>query len=197
MFNRERVKAKKSFEDTVASYAKPDLGQRHADLDARFKADPAAAMVLDEAVTSSIHVPGRVHAYGQVTPGHYGLPPINMGAHEKVGGEMDFPNPGELLCVAIASCFDSTVRFISCRLGVELVSLSVHVKGNVDVRGTLRQADVPVAFQDFTLGVAFDAGPGVPKSTVQAILNAAEQSCVVMQTIRHSPAITAKHDIAG
>lgn len=187
-----------SFEQSIASYAAINLGARHASLAASYKTDPALAMVIDEAETCSDFVPASTHLYTQVTPGYHGLPPINVGTHDKVGGNHDFPNPGEILCAAIAACFDSCVRLITCRLGIELHALSVHVRGEVDVRGTLKmEPGVPVGFQCFALQVDIDAGPGVPEATVQAILKAAEESCVVMQTIRTSPPIEVNAAIAS
>jgi uncharacterized OsmC-like protein len=60
-----------------------------------------------------------------------------LGIHHAVGGYHDAPNPGDLLCAALASCLDSTLRIIAARLGVRLVALEVDVTADVDVRGTL------------------------------------------------------------
>ncbi len=186
-----------SFKDTVLSYLPVDLGARHAGLDAAYKADAGHALVVDEAVTTSAFVPGTTALYSQVTLGHYDLPPIDIGVHEKVGGNHDFPNPGELLCAAIAACFDSCIRLICCRLGVDLKALSVQVRGHVDVRGTLKMAQgVPVGFQSFTIDVDIDGG-NVPEQTIAAILKAGEESCVVMQTIKHSPPIEISYHSNG
>jgi hypothetical protein len=38
-----------------------------------------------------------------------------FGTHTAVGGESDYPVPGELLCAAVASCLDSTIRTIANR----------------------------------------------------------------------------------
>jgi hypothetical protein len=58
-----------------------------------------------------------------------------MGVHSKVGGNCDFPNPGEMLSVALASCLDTTTK--------------------VDARGTLRVDDsVPVGFQTIDVRIA-------------------------------------------
>jgi len=188
----------RSFEKIIAEYETPDLGQRHQVLDTTFKANPSEAMTLDEAHTTSDNVPGNVHLYTKVTPGDHGHEPISVGTHSKVGGNHDFANPGEILCAAIAACYDSSIRMVSCRLGIDLLGLSVKVIGNVDVRGTLKlDKTVPTAFQGFDVVVDINAGPAVDEGLVKAILNAAEESCVVMQTLLQSPPIAVEHRIAG
>jgi len=187
-----------SFHETHTDCGPAELSARHARLSDTFQRDPCHAMVTDEAHTNSDGVPANDTLYTQVTPGAYGHAPIAVGVHERVGGNHDYANPGEILCAAIAACYDSCVRMISCRLGIELQALSVKVAGHVDVRGTLKlDPGVPVGFQDFTLMVSIDAGPGIPETTVKAILKAAEESCVVMQTIRRPPAIEVLPDIQG
>jgi uncharacterized OsmC-like protein len=190
--------SKASFHEPLTEFGPVELSARHAQLSDAFQSDPCHAMVTDEAHTSSDGVSANDALHTQVTPGDYGHAPIAVGVHERVGGNHDFANPGEILCAAIAACYDSCVRLISCRLGVELRALSVKVAGHVDVRGTLKlEPDVPVGFQGFTLMVNIDAGPGIPETTVKAILKAAEESCVVMQTIRQSPAIEVLPEIQG
>ena len=180
-----------SFEETVSNYRKPDLGARHQVLADLYEKDPKEAIVQDVGETSSEFVPGSTHLYSQVQAGSYGLPRISLGSHEKIGGNGEFPNPGELLCASIAACFDSCVRLISCRLGVELQHLAVKAVAEVDVRGTLKmKADVPVAFQTISLDVSITAHPEVPVITLEAILKAAEESCIVMQTIKSAPEIS-------
>ena len=45
-----------------------------------------------------------------------------IGIHTAVGGNCDFPNPGELLSAALAGCLDTTVRIIANRLGIPVIS---------------------------------------------------------------------------
>ena len=41
----------------------------------------------------------------------------DYGIDDTVGGYDDLPNPGHLLCAALASCLDSTTRMIADQLG--------------------------------------------------------------------------------
>ena len=91
-----------------------------------------------------------------------------------------------LLAAALASCLDSTLRIIANRLDIKLIRLSVTATGEVDVRGTLMVSpDVPVGFQHFQLAVDIEAEPDTAPAMLKALLNAAEASCVVMQTLRN------------
>lgn len=76
--------------------------------------------------------------HGVTKPGReeYGVG-RQFGSHRAVGGYHDAPNPGDILCAALAACLDSTIRVTAARLDVTLESLSVEVTADVDVRGTL------------------------------------------------------------
>lgn len=193
----QQMNQRAQFENAVEAGKGVDLTARHERLAAAFEDAPGLAMVIDEADTHSAYVPADATLYTRVRAGLYPHEPIDVGVHHRVGGNHDFANPGELLCAAIAACYDSCVRLICRRLGIELKHLAVRVRGNVDVRGTLKlDANVSVGFQGFQVGVEIDAGKGVPTTTVEAILRAAEDSCVVMQTIRTAPQIKLEFDIA-
>jgi uncharacterized OsmC-like protein len=108
-----------------------------------------------------------------------------FGIHGAVGGQHDAPNPGDILCAALAACLDSTLRIIARRLGVTLERLEVGVLGEVDVRGALAlDRDVPVGFQSMECRVLLQTAPGTDPSLRQRLLEGAERSCIVMQTLR-------------
>lgn len=116
--------------------------------------------------------------------------PVSMpiGIHAAVGGESDYPNPGDVLCGAIASCLDSTIRVVANRVGVKLEELSVDVKGIVDVRGTLRvDRDTRVGFKRFDIKLRIKPAGYVPKMMLKRIVKGAESCCVVRQTLRRAP----------
>jgi len=166
-----------------------DVRTRQDPLRARYREAAQEARIVDRGRTSGgvetdpFH--GRVAAgsqdYGIVWP---------FGVHAAVGGYHDGPNPGDLLCAALAACFDSTLRIIADRLQVKLTSLEVDVTGEVDVRGTLAvDRQVPVGFQKMHCRVDFQAAPGTDPRTLEKLLAAAEHSCVVLQTLRSGVAV--------
>ncbi len=113
---------------------------------------------------------------------------IPVSVHQAVGGESDFPCPGELLAAALASCLDTAIRMIANLKGIELQHLEVHVSLGADVRGTLMTGDnVPVGFQSAQMNVELEAADDQPEAHLNALLDAAERSCVILQTLRAPP----------
>jgi len=160
--------------------------------------DPEQAWIIDSAMTSSDHVPAGEPIHTQVTFG-VGMPASQrIGVHRKVGGECDFPNPGEVLSAALTSCLDTTIRIIANRLGLPLTRLQVTADAKVDVRGTLRvDESVVVGFQTIDLRVKIAAAEGVTQQQIGMLLKAAENSCVVLQTLRNPPQISLNCDCAN
>lgn len=118
---------------------------------------------------------------------------LPFGIHKAVGGYSDAPNPGDILCGALAACLDSTIRIIAERLGVILESLEVDVKANQDVRGTLLiSREVPVVFQMINCNVNLKAKDGTDPRILQKLLGAAEHSCVTMETLLSSVSIVTR-----
>ncbi|MYM63419.1 OsmC family protein [Pseudomaricurvus sp. HS19] len=176
------------------------MNKRQAPLTQAYRSGPegaAGAMVVDYASTSSERVPAASPLYAEVRLTRHLPHSVPVGVHTAVGGECDFPTPGDLLCGALAACLDSTLRIIANKLGLVLRSLAVQVEGRVDVRGTLRvDKETPVAFQGFDVCVDIDAGDGDGK-LVELLINAAEQSCIVLQTLRNPAACTLTTRVAG
>jgi uncharacterized OsmC-like protein len=168
----------------VAEEHRIDVRARQEPLRARYREDPREAGITDGARTV-----GGAHldpVHGRVRPGSvdHGID-WDFGIHRAVGGDHDLPNPGDILCAAVASCLDSTLRMIADRLGVTLTSLEVDVRADVDVRGTLVvDRAVPVGFQNMRCNVDIAAADGTDPKTVEKLVRAAEHSCVCLQTVR-------------
>jgi uncharacterized OsmC-like protein len=98
----------------------------------------------------------------------------------------DAPNPGDLLCAALATCLESTIHMIADRLGMRLDALEVDVTASVNVRGTLVvDKAVPVGFQQMRCRVSLKPAPGTDPRLVERLMAAAEHSCVNLQTLRN------------
>ena len=165
------------------------MNERQAPLYEQYSVDPAAAIITDYAVTHSMRIPATDPLHGELELTHQRDVTVPVGVHTAVGGDGDAPTPGDILCGALAACLDSTIRIISNRLGITLESISVEVRGEIDVRGTLRASDeCPVAFQTLQTHVDIQVPPEADEKLVQQILKAAEYSCVILQTLRGSPA---------
>jgi uncharacterized OsmC-like protein len=178
------------FESATLAAQNIRMKDRHTPLCEGYVERPERAMIIDSARTSSANVSARVPIYTEAVLGRNIPVSVPVGIHTAVGGECDYPNPGDILCGAIASCLDSTIRVVCNRVGVTLKELSVEVDGIADVRGTLRvDRDAPVGFQRFDIRVHIKPAGFVPKMMLKRIVKGAESSCVVLQTLRRAPEI--------
>lgn len=149
---------------------------------------PDAAWVHDHARTVDAQVPATHPIHAHVVCGE-GIPvDIPVSVHKAVGGESDFPCPGEILAAALASCLDTAIRMIANLKGIKLSHLQVQVSFGADVRGTLMTGDkVPVGFQTAHMKVDLKTECGLSKMHLNALIDAAERSCVILQTLRAPP----------
>lgn len=165
-----------------------NMSERQAPLYERYASEPEAAQITDYAICTSNTTAAANPLRGDLELTHARDTRVKIGVHRAVGGLSDQPTPGDILCGALASCLDSTLRIIANRFGVTLEALSVEVTGEVDVRGTLRASDdCPVAFQAFRTHVDIQVAEDVDDKLVAQLIKAAEYSCVVLQTLREVP----------
>jgi uncharacterized OsmC-like protein len=105
-------------------------------------------------------------------------------------------NPGQLLCVALATCQDGLIRMMAGALGIELEQLEVEVSGLVDVRGTMNLAsEVPVGFQSLSMAVRLRAAPGTPPRLLERLRHGAERLCVNLETLRGGVPVETRYEL--
>jgi uncharacterized OsmC-like protein len=157
--------------------------ERQEPLRKRYRTAPGEAWIEDRARTEDGAAQDPFH--GTLVAGE-GQERWRVGIHRAVGGFHDLPNPGDVLCGALAACYDTTLRMVAERLGIPIEDMAVQVTAEVDVRGTLAvDREVPVGFQRMTCHLRLRAGPGVPAEALVRLTAAAERACVVLQTLRH------------
>ncbi len=166
--------------------------QRHLILYKKYQNNPASAWITDSSkvIGTNLQDPFRT----SVSVNDKMKVPFKIGVHKAVGGDNDFPNPGDLLCASLASCFESTIRMISNKLGIELIETKIRANAQVDVRGTLMiDKSVPVEFQSMHIDALI-----ITKNTNEKLLNTlikgAKQSCIVYQTLKLGTPITLNAD---
>ncbi len=163
--------------------------QRQLPLRQRYLDNPAAATITDRGRTERGCDTDPFHGFAIAGSQDYGIV-WPFAIHHAVGGYHDGPNPGDLLCAALASCLDSTLRIIAARLDVRLTKLEVDVTAEVDVRGTLvHDRTVPVGFQRMRCAVRLQAADGTDSGLIEKLVAAAEYSCVNLQTLRSGVAV--------
>ncbi len=165
-----------------------------APLRAEYKSSSEAAHVIDHARTTSADASDPFHATVEPMPESGVTLPVSV--HRAIGGPHDAPTPGDILCVALAACQDSSFRMVANLLDVELEFLEIEVTGNVDVRGTMAiDQHVPVGFQAMRCNVRFRAKKGTNPKLLEKLRVAAQRCCVVQQTLRNPPPVETTFDM--
>jgi uncharacterized OsmC-like protein len=171
-----------------------NMREAQAPLRAKYKTAAETALVVDRAQTSGQNAGDPNHSVVEPMPGCGATLPV--GVHSALGGLHDAPTPGDILCAALAACQDSSVRVVANLLGVDLESLEVTVTGNVDVRGTMMvDRSVPVGFQSMRCDVRLRVRAGTDPGLIGKLKAAAEQSCVVLQTLRAPPRVEMQFEV--
>jgi uncharacterized OsmC-like protein len=166
----------------------PNVYEAQKPLRAKYKVEPKRAMVIDHAKTSGELAADPFHS--RVEPMDGCGVSIPIGVHAALGGLHDAPTPGDMLCAALAACQDSAVRMVANLMNIELLELEVRVTATVDVRGTLAMDPaVPVGFQAMTCDVKIKVKEGTPARQMQRLQIAAQQCCVVQQTLKAPPVV--------
>jgi uncharacterized OsmC-like protein len=155
-----------------------------APLKDRYRADPKAALVtlraqgsLDSAAIACKVETGRALAVA--------------GLHPATGGSGAELCSGDMLLEALVACAGVTLKAVATSMGVTLRSGEVTAEGDLDFRGTLGVAkDAPVGFADIRL--KFELDTDAPQAELDTLLKLTERYCVVLQTLKRSPAIEAK-----
>lgn len=171
-----------------------DVRKAQAPLRTKYRTAPESALVTDRARTSGQNASDPYHSVVEPMPGCGSTLPV--GVHGALGGLHDAPTPGDILCSALAACQDSSVRLVANLLGVELEFLEVTVTARVDVRGTMMvDRSVPVGFLSMRCEVQLRVKDGTDPRLIDKLKAAAEQSCVVLQTLRAPPRIEMQFEV--
>jgi len=169
---------------------KADVCARQAPLRELYENTPEEALITDRGRTTGGLDTDPFHGYVKPGSKDYGVV-WPFGIQRAIGGDHDAPNPGDMLCGALAACMDSTIRLVADHLGVTLTSLEVKVAAELDVRGCLVvDRKVPVGFQKMNCHVDIKTADGTDPKLESMLKAASEYSCVNMNTLRSGVPIT-------
>lgn len=159
---------------------------------------PEQAMTRKWAQTSATNIPADDPFHGEVEIGDgYGTF-LRFGLDRYVGGLHDAPNPGDLMCAALATCTDGAIRMIADLMRVRLTALEVEVTGELDVRGCLLiDRDVRVGFERLSCNVRLQAAEGTDPRRLDALVAAAERVCVNVDTLRSGVEVAIAAEVIG
>jgi uncharacterized OsmC-like protein len=113
---------------------------------------------------------------------------VEAGLHPATGGSGMHACSGDMLLEALAACAGVTLRAVATALEIPVRGGTIDVEGDLDFRGTLGVSkEAPVGFREIRvwLNLDSDASP----DQLATLHKLTERYCVVLQTLRSSPAI--------
>ena len=160
-----------------------ELRAMQAPIKERYKADPAAAVI-------TLKAKGEVGGEGLTCKLETGRALAVAGLHPATGGSGLELCSGDMLLEALVACAGVTLKSVATAVDVPLRSGQVIAEGDLDFRGTLGvERTAPVGFRDIRLAFTLDTDE--PRDRIETLLKLTERYCVVLQTLRNSPPLTA------
>jgi len=157
-----------------------ELKQLQAPIKARYREDPAAAVItlkaegkIGEGVTCSIDT-GRAL--------------VEAGLHPATGGSGLHACSGDMLLEALVACAGVTLNAVATALDLKVRDATIKAEGDLDFKGTLGvDKQAPVGFRDIRL--SFDIDGDLSDDELATLLKLTERYCVVYQTLKSAPPI--------
>ncbi|HWC27236.1 MAG TPA: OsmC family protein [Solirubrobacteraceae bacterium] len=158
------------------------LKERYADRPEQARITLTATGTLDDEIACNVHT-GRALA--------------KAGLHPATGGDGSLLCSGDMLLEALVACAGVTLRAVATALEIPIEGGTITADGELDFRGTLGvDRGAPVGFDAIALRFELDA-PDADEQQLATLLKLTERYCVVLQTLRSSPALTAEITAAG
>jgi uncharacterized OsmC-like protein len=148
----------------------------------KYRDDPRAALI-------TLRAEGR--ATGLSCKVQTGKALVEAGLHPATGGDGTAACSGDMLLEALVACAGVTLRAVATSIGVEVRDATITAEGDLDFRGTLGVSkEAPVGFAAIRL--QFDLDTDATDEQKATLLKLTERYCVVLQTLRAAPPITAR-----
>ncbi len=161
-----------------------ELRASQAPLKQRYREDPEAALI-------TLTAEGRL-GEGLACRVETGRALVEAGLHPATGGTGQQACSGDMLLQALVACAGVTLSAVATSLGIELRGGHLTAEGDLDFRGTLGVAkDAPVGFREIRLRISLDSDASPEER--QKLLELTERYCVVYQTLRNGPYLTASY----
>jgi len=160
-----------------------ELKTIQAPLKQKYKDNPSSAVV-------TLKASGRLDAPGVSCRVETGRALVEAGLHPATGGSGLQACSGDMLLEALAACAGVTLRAVATALEITVRGGAVEVEGDLDFRGTLGVSkEAPVGFREIRLRLELDSD-ATPEQQA-TLLKLTERYCVVLQTLKSAPPITA------
>jgi uncharacterized OsmC-like protein len=159
------------------------LRAQQAPLKARYRDDPATSLFTMKAS-------GTLDGEGMTCKVSTAKGMAEAGLHPATGGDGLSLCSGDMLLEALVACAGVTLKAVATALDIPVRSGKVLAEGDLDFRGTLAiSKDVPVGFHEIRL--RFEIESDATDDQIATLLKLTERYCVVYQTIKSAPRMTA------
>lgn len=111
------------------------------------------------------------------------LPQFFVDEPAELGGTNTGPNPVELLLVALGACQEIAYSLFAPMMGIELDSVAIELKGQIDLRGAFGvDESVPAGFQKiwYETRIESKADP----QAIQRLIRMVESGCPTLDTLK-------------
>ena len=164
------------------------LRSLQAPFKARYRDEPNAAVI-------TLRASGELGAETITCKVDTGRALVEAGLHPATGGDGLSLCSGDMLLEALVACAGVTLKAVSTALSIPICSGRVSAEGDLDFRGTLGVAkDTQVGFKAIRLSFALDTD--APPDQLEKLLTLTERYCVVYQTLKGTPAMSAFYRVA-
>jgi uncharacterized OsmC-like protein len=161
-----------------------DLRALQAPLKDLYRAEPERAVV-------TLRAEGELDEVGVACRVETAQALVEAGLHPATGGTGLQACSGDLLLQALVACAGVTLRAVATALGLPVSGGRVHAEGDLDFRGTLGVSkEAPVGFRAIRLRLELDTAAS--PEDLATLLRLTERYCVVLQTLRTPPALSAE-----
>jgi uncharacterized OsmC-like protein len=159
-----------------------ELRDIQAPLKQQYRDDPSRALV-------TLRASGSLDSSGVSCRVDTARAMVEAGLHPATGGTGMQACSGDMLLEALAACAGVTLRAVATSLEIPVRGGTVQVEGDLDFRGTLGVSkETAVGFQ--AIRVRFDLDTEASEEQLATLLKLTERYCVVLQTLRSSPALS-------
>jgi uncharacterized OsmC-like protein len=160
------------------------LRELQTPLKTKYRDSPDAALV-------TLKAEGSLDAEGIACRVSTGRALVEAGLHPATGGSGLQACSGDMLLEALIACAGVTLKAVATALDFRLNGGTVHAEGDLDFCGTLGvDRAAPVGFREIRLAFALDTDE--PQGRLDTLLKLTERYCVVLQTLRNPPAVSAR-----
>ncbi len=99
------------------------------------------------------------------------------------GGGDSAPSPADLVLAALGSCQEIMYSALASAMDIPLESVTIHVKGNLDLHGLMGMGDgkIPPGFQDLSFETHLSSS--ADDATLKKLVDAVEAQCPILDTL--------------